>query len=72
MLYDYINILEFIGLNFLLASVFLLICITIKDLVKKSNISKFGQFIAWLVLFLGCVSFILKSIIQLVLESSGL
>ncbi|KEY91177.1 copper transport protein [Candidatus Photodesmus blepharus] len=71
MLYEHIGILESLGLGFLFVSVFFLIGMAIKDLLK-SNVSLLGRSIAWLVLFLGCAGFALKGIIQLVWENSGL
>jgi hypothetical protein len=72
MLYDYINQLESIGLDLLFASVFLLIGLAIKDVLKQGNVPPFGRRIVWLVLFLGCAGFVVKGVIQLSWEGSGL
>ncbi|MFA0252823.1 DUF2788 domain-containing protein, partial [Vibrio sp. 10N.261.45.A4] len=63
MLYDYINQIESIGLDLLFASVFLLIGLAIKDVLKQGNVPPFGRRIVWLVLFLGCAGFIIKGLI---------
>lgn len=72
MLYDYYDLLESIGLDLLFASIFFLIGMAIKDVLKQGNVPVFGQRIVWLVLFLGCAGFIAKGIIQLSWEGSGL
>ncbi|OBT08595.1 hypothetical protein A9264_05000 [Vibrio sp. UCD-FRSSP16_10] len=72
MLYDYINQIESIGLDLLFASVFLLIGLAIKDVLKEGNVPPFGRRIVWLVLFLGCAGFVTKGIIQLSWEGTGL
>ena len=45
---------------------------TIHDVLKQGNVPKFGRFIVWLVLFLGCAGFIAKGIIQMSWEGSGI
>ncbi|MCW8332746.1 DUF2788 domain-containing protein [Vibrio sp. SCSIO 43135] len=72
MLYDYMNILESVGLDLLFASIFFLIGMAIKDVLKQGNVPPFGRRIVWLVLFLGCFGFISKGIIQITMEGSGL
>ncbi len=72
MLYDYIDILESIGLDLLFAAIFFLIGMAIQDVLKKGNVPVFGRRIVWLVLFLGCAGFVAKGIIQLTWEGSGL
>lgn len=65
MLYDYMNMLESVGLDLLFASIFFLIGMAIKDVLKQGNVPPFGRRIVWLVLFLGCAGFVAKGIIQL-------
>lgn len=72
MLYDYMNMLESVGLNLLFASIFFLIGMAIKDVLKQGNVPPFGRRIVWLVLFLGCAGFVAKGIIQLTWEGGGL
>ncbi len=72
MLYDYIDKLESIGLDLLFATIFFLIGMAIKDVLKQGNVPAFGRRIVWLILFLGCVGFIAKGLIQLSWEGSGL
>lgn len=72
MLYDYIDILESLGLDFLFAAIFFLIGMAIKDVLKQGNVPIFGQRVVWSVLFLGCAGFVAKGIIQVSWEGSGL
>lgn len=72
MLIEHMNTIEVIGLNLFFAILFFFIAMAIKDVLKQGKVAKFGQFIVWLVLFLGCAGFIVKGIIQLTWESSGI
>ncbi|TKB58625.1 DUF2788 domain-containing protein [Ferrimonas aestuarii] len=63
--------LEAVGLNLFFAAVFFLIGMSIRDVLNKGNVPKFGRYIVWLVLFLGCAGFIAKGVIQLVWEGAG-
>ena len=72
MLYDYMDMLESIGLDLLCAAIFFFIWMAIKDVLKQGNVPVFGRRIVWLVLFLGCAGFIAKGVIQLTWEGSGL
>jgi hypothetical protein len=72
MLYYYIGKLESFGLDLLFASVFFLIGMAIKDVLKQGNVPPFGRRIVWLVLFLGCAGFVAKGLIQLSWEGTGL
>ena len=72
MLYDYMNMLESIGLDLLFAALFFLIGMAIKDVLKTGNVPPFGRRIVWLVLFLGCSGFVVKGLIQLSWEGTGL
>jgi hypothetical protein len=72
MLYDYMNQLESIGLDLLFASIFFLIGMAIKDVLKQGNVPEFGRRIVWGVLFLGCAGFVAKGLIQLSWEGTGL
>ncbi|MEJ6045118.1 DUF2788 domain-containing protein, partial [Vibrio cholerae] len=42
MLYDYMNMLESVGLDLLFASIFFLIGMAIKDVLKQGNVPPFG------------------------------
>ncbi|MFT1633238.1 DUF2788 domain-containing protein, partial [Vibrio cholerae] len=61
-----------VGLDLLFASIFFLIGMAIKDVLKHGNVPPFGRRIVWLVLFLGCAGFVAKGKIQLTWEGSGL
>ncbi|TKB47755.1 DUF2788 domain-containing protein [Ferrimonas sediminicola] len=63
--------LEAVGLNLFFAAVFFLIGMSIRDVLNRGDVPKFGRYIVWLVLFLGCAGFIAKGIIQLVWEGAG-
>lgn len=72
MLSQYMEQIETIGLNLFFVVIFFSIGMAIQDVLKQGNVPKFGRFIVWLVLFLGCAGFIVKGIIQLSWESSGI
>lgn len=72
MLYDYMDMLESIGLDLLFAAIFFFIGMAIKDVLKQGNVPVFGRRIVWMVLFLGCAGFIAKGLIQLSWEGTGL
>ena len=62
MLAEYYEEIEILVTNITLAILFLLIGLAIRDVLKRSAVPKFGRFIVWLVLFLGCFGFIAKGI----------
>lgn len=71
MLYDYMNMLESVGLDLLFASIFFLIGMAIKDVLKQGNVPLSGVVLCgWF--SLGCAGFVAKGIIQLTWEGSGL
>jgi hypothetical protein len=59
---------EAIGLWLGLGTLYLFIVLAIRDVLKKSNAPKLGQFFVWLVLFLSPAVFIIKSIVPYFLE----
>ncbi|AVJ56145.1 DUF2788 domain-containing protein [Idiomarina sp. OT37-5b] len=69
MLAEYYEQIEILATNITLGILFLLIGLAIRDVLKRSEVPKFGRFIVWLVLFLGCFGFIAKGIIQVYWES---
>jgi len=71
MLSDYFEQIETLALNFAMAGLFVLIGLAINDVLKRGNVPKFGRVFVWLVLFLGCAGFIVKGIIQVVIESGS-
>lgn len=64
MLNAYQEQLETAMLWFGLAILFLLIGLSIQDVLKKGNVPPFGRRFVWLVLFLGCTGFLAKGVIQ--------
>lgn len=69
MLSEHFELIETIGTDIALAILFLLIGLAIRDVLKKGNVPRYGQWFVWLVLFLGCAGFLLKGIIQVVWEA---
>lgn len=69
MLAEYYEQIEILATNITLGILFLLIGLAIRDVLKRSAVPKFGRFVVWLVLFLGCFGFIAKGIIQVYWES---
>ncbi|MDX5407210.1 MAG: DUF2788 domain-containing protein [Chromatiaceae bacterium] len=51
-----------------LGILYVFIVMAIRDVLKKSNAPKLGQFFVWLVLFLSPAVFIIKSIVPYFLE----
>ncbi|EOD56119.1 DUF2788 domain-containing protein [Aeromonas bivalvium] len=72
MLSQHIELIESLGLKLFFVAVFLLIGLAIQDVLKRGNVPRFGRFIVWLVLFLGCAGFVAKGLIELSWEGSGL
>ncbi|SHI18763.1 DUF2788 domain-containing protein [Ferrimonas marina] len=64
--------IEALALNLFFASIFFLIGMSIRDVLKQGKVPAFGRFIVWLVLFLGCAGFVAKGVIQLFWEGSGI
>jgi hypothetical protein len=59
---------EAIGLWLGLGILYLFIVMAIRDVLKKSNAPKLGQFFVWLVLFLSPAVFIIKSVVPYFFE----
>ena len=59
---------ESLGLWLGLGVLYLFIIMAIRDVLKKSNAPKIGQFFVWLVLFLSPAVFIIKSIVPYFFE----
>ncbi|GLS84456.1 DUF2788 domain-containing protein [Paraferrimonas haliotis] len=72
MLAENLKNFEAIGMNLLFAGIFFFIGMAIHDVLKQGNVPKFGRYIVWLVLFLGCAGFIAKGLIQISWEGSGI
>jgi len=71
MLAEYFDLIESVGLDLFFAFIFIFIGLTVKDVMKTNNVPPIGQAAIYLVLLLGCVGFVAKSIIQLYFESQG-
>ncbi|EJI83887.1 hypothetical protein AEST_32840 [Alishewanella aestuarii B11] len=59
---------ESIGLWLGLGALYIFIVLAIRDVLKKSQAPKIGQFFVWLVLFLSPLVFIVKSVMQYFFE----
>jgi hypothetical protein len=59
---------ETIGLWLGLGMLYIFIVLAIRDVLKKSQAPKMGQFFVWLVLFLSPLVFIVKSVLQYFFE----
>lgn len=59
---------ESMGLWLGLGVLYVFIIMAIRDVLKKSNAPKIGQFFVWLVLFLSPAVFIIKSIVPYFIE----
>jgi hypothetical protein len=71
MLAEYFDLIESVGLDLFFAFIFIFIGLTVKDVMKTNKVPPIGQAVIYLVLLLGCVGFVAKSIIQLYFESQG-
>jgi len=72
MLQEYTQQIEIIGLYGFYILLFLLIGLSIQDLLKRGDVPKFGRSIVWSVLFFGCLGFISKAIIEIIWTSAGI
>ncbi|WP_218997480.1 DUF2788 domain-containing protein [Shewanella algae] len=72
MLNQHMQQIEAVGLDLFFAAIFFFIGMAIRDVLNQGNVPKFGRFIVWLVLFLGCAGFVAKGIIQMTWEGSGI
>lgn len=72
MLQEYTEQIEIIGLYGFYLLLFLLIGLSIQDLLKRGNVPKFGRNVVRLVLFFGCIGFIAKAIIEIIWTSNGI
>ena len=72
MLSEHIDLIESLGLKLFFVAIFLLIGLAIQDVLKRGNVPRFGRFIVWLVLFLGCAGFVAQGLIEMGWEGSGI
>ncbi|WP_204794937.1 DUF2788 domain-containing protein [Oceanisphaera litoralis] len=68
---EQIELLESLGLKLFFVAIFLLIGLAIQDVLKRGKVPKFGRYIVWAVLFLGCAGFLAKGVIEAVWEGGG-
>ncbi|GAB2913521.1 DUF2788 domain-containing protein [Rheinheimera gaetbuli] len=59
---------ESLGLWLGLGVLYIFIVMAIRDVLKKSNAPRLGQFFVWLVLFLSPAVFVIKSIVPYFIE----
>lgn len=72
MLQKYTEQIEIFGLYAFYLTLFLLIAISIQDLLKRGNVPKFGRNVVWAVLFFGCTGFVAKAVIEILWISTGI
>lgn len=72
MLAEHFELIENIGLDFLISGIFFFIAMAIRDVLNQANVPTYGRRIVWLILFAGCFGFILKGIIHLYWQLTGL
>ena len=70
MLQQYTEQIETLGLYGFYLFLFLLMGFSVQDVLKRSNVPKFGRYVVWGVLLFGCVGFIFKAIIELLWETN--
>jgi len=44
---------------------------SVQDVLKRSNVPKFGRNIVWAVLFFGCVGFVFKAVVEILWTTSN-
>ena len=72
MLAKHFDLIERIGFDLLVAGIFFFIGMAIRDVLNQANVPPYGRRIVWGVLGLGCASFIIKGVIQLYWQTTGL
>lgn len=69
MLYEYIDLIESVGIKLFFIALFLLIGMAIQDVLKKGNVPKFGRMAVWFVLCFGMAGFVFKEILITIWET---
>ena len=69
MLYEYIDLIETVGIKLFFIILFFLIGMAIQDVLKKGDVPKFGRLAVWFVLCFGMVGFVFKEILITVWET---
>ena len=72
MLTEHFDLIESIGFDLLIAGLFFFIGMAIRDVLHQADVPPFGKRIVWGVLTVGCASFIIKGLIQLYWQTTGL
>ena len=70
MLQQYTEQIETLGLYGFYLLLFLLMGLSIQDVLKRSNVPAFGRNVVWAVLLFGCVGFAFKGIAEVIWISS--
>jgi len=71
MLAEYFDTLETIGLDLLFAFIFIFIGLSVRDIMKQNDVPPKGKAVIYFVLLLGCLGFVVKGVIQIILENEG-
>jgi len=72
MLAKYFDTIESIGLDLFFAFIFIFIGLSIHDILKKNDVPPIGKAVVYLVLLLGCLGFVVKGIIEVILKNEGI
>jgi hypothetical protein len=71
MLAEHFELIESIMMNLGLIALFMLMGFAVHDVLKKNDVPKVGQYVAYGVLGLGALGFVAKGLIQVFWLSSG-
>jgi hypothetical protein len=71
MLQQYTEQIETLGLYGFYLFLFILMGMSVQDVLKRSNVPKFGRNIVWAVLFFGCVGFVFKAVVEILWTTSN-
>ena len=69
MLYEYIDLIEAVGIKLFFVALFFLIGMAIQDVLKRGNVPQFGRLAVWFVLCFGMAGFVFKEILITVWET---
>ena len=69
MLYEYIDLIESVGIKLFFITLFFLIGMANQDVLRKGNVPKFGRMAVWFVLCFGMAGFVFKEILITVWET---
>ena len=71
MLQQYTEQIETLGLYGFYLFLFILMGLAVQEVLKHSNVPRFGRHIVWAVLFFGCIGFVFKAVVEIVWTASN-